>query len=158
MALDINTPKGEVKRKCQYYIADVIAERYGMTFIHCPDASRADGFLSDSAGTIRYVVEIKCRGESYEQFLSYGSFMVSESKYDSLSTIGELLDVPFLFVVGMGSFGGVSPDFIGVFEVFSGAKLKHKLHKETKQTRKTINGGRKYDQVIHFDINNIRLI
>jgi hypothetical protein len=159
MSLDINTHKGQLRKLCQYYVADKLAAHRNMTFIHCQDASTVDGFLCKDNADIVAAVEIKCRKEGYKQFMQWGSFMISERKFDDIATAAKQLDVPFLIAVGMGfSEHSAKCDRVGYFEVFNAAKLKPMLEQKTVITARSVNGGKKWDSVIYFDMGVMKFI
>lgn len=149
MGLDIRTKKGRLRERCQYYVADKLAEKLQLTFVHCGHASVVDGFLCDRDGNILYVVEIKCRTEDRRQFQKWGSFMISERKYDDIALIAEKLKVRVIIAVGMGFVEDTAMcENIAYFDISHPSALKSHLDKDTKITAASVNGGKIMDETI----------
>ena len=150
MGLDIHTPKGQRKKRCQDKVFNKVAFNMNKYAASCPDSSLLDGFFYDKENyEFTHAVEVKCRTETREQFREFGSLMISAAKYDGAIRIARDLSLPFIIILSMGK----TSDTIVLHITNEAGQELYDVKRGLRKTMASVNGGEKIDNVVYIPLN-----
>ncbi len=154
IGLDINTEKGQVAAKRQKGVEARLSKILGYELISTPIKGNGviDGFFHDNL-EIHGIFEIKCRGNSYEQFKEWGTWLVTEEKVNKIKSLSKDLNVPGYFIVE------TKDRVLLIFHVTNNrGKLLLPFKSDKTFTQATVNGGFANRQNAFFKISDAIVI
>lgn len=97
--LDCNTPKGREYIKYQHNCLTKFCNTKGITYSSTNDKKHADVDAILIKEQIVGVCEVKCRNDTLEQIIDYGSYLITNEKIKKLQIISKSLQCHGLLIV-----------------------------------------------------------
>ena len=136
--MDILTEKGQQSLRHEEKMLNYIKEKYKTEIIETPKNKPAlcDGFLVKN-GIITGVFESKCRNNTIQDFIKWGSWLITYAKIDGLAWMSNKLCVP-----AFGFLYSIPDDAILMWRITDEeGNFKFELDVQKTTTQANINGG-----------------